>query len=121
MKIRLRYFLFLLLLCSSLFRGLAGNISISGHAPDYCGDSLDFYYSLDPFTRSMEIAGSVKVGQDGFFKINFESRIVRQINLDIGGFSGFLYVEPGKEYIIDLPPGKLRNGRAILNPYFNKF
>ncbi len=118
MKIRLRYFLFLLLFCLFSFRGFAGNIIISGHAPDYCGDSLSFYYSLDPFTGNVEIAGSVKVGQDGFFEINFESRIVRQINLDIGGFSGFLFVEPEKEYRIDLPSGKLKNKNEILNPYF---
>ena len=116
MKIRFRYFL--LLFCLFSFKGFAGSIIISGHAPDYCGDSLSFYYSLDPFSGSVVFTGSVKVGQNGVFLINFESRIVRQINLDIGGYSGFLFVEPGKEYIIDLPPGKRKNQNDILNPYF---
>ncbi len=118
MKFKFRYFIFLVLFCLSTFRGLAGNIIISGHTPAYAGDSLSFYYFLDPFTGNVEIAGSVKVSPDGFFKIAFESRIVRQINLDIGGFSCFLYVEPGKEYKIDLPQKEIENKRDILNPYF---
>ncbi len=118
MKLRLRFFLFLLIFCSISYRGLAGNIIISGHAPDYCGDSLSFYYLPDPFTGNVENAGSVKVNSEGFFKLDFESKIVRQINLDIDGFSGFLFVEPEKEYKIDLPPKVLKNKSDILNPYF---
>ena len=118
MKFKFRYFLLLLLLCLSTFSGLAANIIISGHAPAYTGDSLSFYYSLDPFTGNVKIAGSVKVCPDGFFKIDIKSRVVCQINLDINGFSGFLYVEPGKEYKIDLPQKEIENKSDILNPYF---
>jgi peroxiredoxin len=118
MLIRIFPLLFLLVFGSFSGKGFAGMVVISGHSPEYKGDSLIFIYSVDPFTGYTEVAGKTKINQDGDFKISFECRVIRQINVGLGKVQGYFFVEPGKHYHILLPPKRPKTDKDILNPYF---
>ncbi len=118
MLIKILPLLFFVLLGSFSGKGLAGNIVISGHSPDYAGDSLKFVYSVDPFTGYSEIAGKTRISKTGDFIISFESKLVRQIKVNLGKVQGYFFVEPGRHYRILLPPKSPKSDEDVLNPFF---
>lgn len=118
MWIKLLPLLFLAAFGSFSEKGLAGNIVISGMAPDYHDDSLIFIYSIDPFSGYLETAGKVKLSPEGSFQISFESNVVRQLKVNLGKIQGYFYAEPGKHYRILLPPKRPKSENDLLNPYF---
>jgi len=100
------------------FQLCARNTVISGKAVDYIGKEISFYTYQDPVVHQKHELGSMKVGDDGLFSISFPVNQTIEIYADLEKYTGTLVVEPGRDYIVTLPPFSLRTAIEARSPYF---
>jgi peroxiredoxin len=112
---RLTGFLLLFFIASQLW---AQSVVISGKAVDYSGKEISFYTYSDPVMHQKGELGAVKAGTDGSFALTISISKTIEIYTDIEKYTGTLVVEPGKNYIVTLPPFSPRTVVEASSPYF---
>ena len=94
------------------------NVTIKGTAKEYAGLSLSLQHITNYISFRSEKMGSFKVGPDGNFSFSTHIDRVTHAFIDMGIIRGFIYLEPGKEYELILPPYMPKKGSDKFNPYF---
>ncbi len=99
----------------------AQTVVLKGNEPDYKGDEITFYTLSDLISQQEKELSSTVVQEDGNFKCTFALNHTRKIFAELGVYKAYLYVEPGKEYSIALPPKQEKDKAQKLNPYFEHY
>ena len=95
------------------------NVTLSGNNTDYIGDSITFYTYNDLICKTEIPIASCNVDEAGNFSFNIQIENTKFIYTYIGIYKAEMYIEPDKNYTISLPAKKEKEGKDILNPYFN--
>jgi peroxiredoxin len=95
-------FSFLLLLISNLLLGQ--NVTITGSAPKYLGQSATLIQTDDFISNERSVLLTSPIGKDGEFQFSFKPSETKQVIIAIGQIEAILYVEPDKTYSIEFPP-----------------
>ena len=111
----MRKFLFITYLFASLSLFAS---EITGVAPSYVGKKLVLSTSNDGWGATKEILDTCTVAEDGSFSLQVKNSETIQAQLDLGYYTGIIYVEKGKNYSINLPERKDVSAREKSNPYF---
>ncbi|WP_101259673.1 TlpA family protein disulfide reductase [Labilibaculum filiforme] len=114
----MKIFLLLFLSFISINLSLADTVRIYGTNKTYAGSKIEIKYHTDVFTYSEKTLTDFTVPADGSFSINLDINEVTLVFLPLGVYKGYLYLEPGKEYEIKLPPKKDLSPVQKLNPFF---
>ncbi len=96
------------------------NVIIKGNAPDYAGDKLEIKKYTDRISFAEETLVSAIVEQNGDFYFNFPVNQTIYAFMNLGVYRGLIFLEPGKNYEIVLPPKVEKQEKDLLNPYFNE-
>lgn len=91
---------------------------ITGVAPSYIGKKLILSTAHDGWGATKEILDTCVVAEDGSFSLQVENSETIQAQLDLGYYTGIVYIEKGKDYSVNLPARKDITAREKLNPYF---
>lgn len=110
--------LFCLLLILSVVFSTAQPVTIHGNAPDYGGIELIFSTYSDLISFEERELARCSVAEDGEFSVTFEIGYPASIYSYFGVYKGGMYVLPGSNYNIILPPRQEKTQGDILNPYF---
>ena len=106
----------LLLLISTQLN--AQEITISGKAQDYSSKEISFYTLPDPVLHQKLELATTRVGTDGNFAVTLPVSQTIEIYADLEKYCGTMVVEPGKNYIVTLPPFSLRTSNEAHSSYF---
>ena len=102
----MRKFLFITYLFASLSLFAS---EITGVAPSYVGKKLVLSTSNDGWGATKEILDTCTVAEDGSFSLQVKNSETIQAQLDLGYYTGIIYVEKGKNYrkenIVRIPCG----------------
>ena len=108
-----------LLVITYLFASLSLFASqITGVAPSYAGKTLVLSTVHDGWGATREILDSCKVAEDGSFTLQVNADQTIQAQLDLGYYTGIIYIAKGQNYSINLPYRKEISRKDKLNPYF---
>lgn len=91
---------------------------ITGLAPSYAGKTLVLSTQHDGWGVTKEILDSCKVAEDGSFNLQVNVEQTIQANLNLGYYTGIIYIAKGKDYSVNLPQRKELSKNDKLNPYF---
>jgi thioredoxin-related protein len=116
----MRTFLFLLISLISISECLADSVRIYGKNESYAGSKIEIGYHSNVFTYDEKEIVELEVKADGSFSVQFNLDQVQLVFLPLGIYKGYLYVEPGKEYEIKLPPKKELSPSQKMNPFFEQ-
>ncbi len=116
----MRILLLLFLTLISISVSLADNVRIYGTNTSYAGSKIEIKYHTDVFTYTEKTITEFKVQADGRFSVDIDLKEVTLVFLPLGVYKGYLYLEPGKEYEIKLPPKKDLSPVQKLNPFFEQ-
>jgi len=92
--------------------------TVKGNAKTYAGDTLCILAYSDYLSMKEEKLADAIVSSNGDFTFNFRCDEVRYAFIQLDVFSGFIFLEPGKNYEIVLPKKQNRAIEDQLNPYF---
>lgn len=104
------------LLCSPFI--WAANTIVQGNDSTYAGALLELYSWDDGWGYSKTILDTCTVQADGSFLFQFDLTETRKAQINLGTHTGSLFVEPGKQYSINLPAYSLPSTANLLNPYY---
>ncbi|MFA8434448.1 MAG: peroxiredoxin family protein [Marinifilaceae bacterium] len=112
----------LLTLCLILFAlgTFAQTSIIKGQNESYANFLLQVKKYSEQFTYSEQLLGEIQTDQQGSFRIELDLKETQLVFLPLGIYKGFLFVEPGKEYEVKLPPLQDKKPADKLNPYFEE-
>ena len=96
----------------------AHEITISGKAQDYSSKEISFYTIPDPVLHQKLELATTRVGTDGNFAVTLPVSQTIEIYTDLEKYCGTMVVEPGKNYIVTLPPFSLRTSNEAHSSYF---
>lgn len=96
----------------------AYNVMVKGRAVDYKSYSLSFYIYEDLITKSERKIGECLTDTSGFFTTSLTIPSTCQVFCYLGVYKAFFYAEPGREYLLVLPPRRDKGLVEDLNPYF---
>ncbi len=96
----------------------AQGVRLHGTAPDYSGFILNIETYSDFVTRSRRLMASFEVAPDGSFDIAFDVDGTQYAFIDLGSMVAHVYLEPGADYEIVLPPYVHRADADRFNPFF---
>lgn len=96
----------------------ASKVLISGTAKDYANYEISIYGYNNHFTYTKTKLGSCIVDDNGFFKLYINIKHTQLISIPLEYYTGEMYVEMNKEYVIKLPTRKSLSKKDKLNPYF---
>jgi len=102
------------------FSKLNAKVNLSGNASTYAGQELVFNVYSDPFTETEIEIGKCKVSTNGDFSIILPINNTTYIFSHLGVFKGYMYVEPGKSYIISFPDKTEKSSADKLNPFYKE-
>ncbi len=108
--------LFVIIFLFASFSLLASQIT--GVAPSYAGKKLVLSTSHDGWEATKEILDSCVVAEDGSFTLEVNKTQTIKTQLDLGYYTGVIYIANGKDYSINLPYRKEISAKDKLNPYF---
>ena len=91
---------------------------ITGVAPSYAGKKLVLSTTHDGWGATKEVLDTCTVAEDGSFSFEFNKPHTIQAQLDLGNYTGIIYVESGRDYSVNLPLKKDISKKDKLNPYF---
>lgn len=94
-------------------------ITISGINETYAGQQIEIVIPQDPFTGIDTIISSLIADETGFFTTELQITEITQVFMVSGIYNMFLFVEPGKDYKVILPPFEPLTEEKRFNPYFN--
>ena len=113
----------IILLFISLFfinSAFADQVRIYGQNESYAKSKIEIKYHTDVFTYSEKTITEFEVDAEGKFSVNIDITETKLVFFPLGIYKAFLYVEPGKEYEIKLPPKQDLTPVQKLNPFFEK-
>ena len=110
--------LFLTLFSFLSFVGSAEKVVLFGTAESYSGSTIQVMYHSDSFTYTSKKITDFKVDSNGKYSVEFDIDKTQLIYLPLEIYKGFLYVEPGKNYELKLPPRQELTPAQKLNPFF---
>ena len=93
-------------------------VVISGNNPSYSGMEIKVSAYHDFITNSTEELTSFRVDSGGNYQFTILTDQVIQINLKLEYYRGHMFIVPGNEYRIVLPPRRKLSQEQKLNPYF---
>lgn len=96
----------------------AQNTFIKGRAADYSGKIISCYTYTEPVVHQKQELAATKVGPDGSFSLSFYLNKTSEIYTDLEKFTGTLIAEPGKNYVISLPPFSPKSAVESKSPFF---
>ncbi len=106
------------LILSALIPVSAQECSISGTAPGYRAGIYPVYTILNPVTVDPEDCGNLTISPGNNFTAKLDITSGSWVFTDIGIYRMMLYVEPGFDYTVEVPPSMEMNDQQKLNPYF---
>jgi len=115
---RLLYLSIFIFIVSFASANTKNSVTIYGNSPEYANIHLQIKYIQNYITRNLAGIETFKVEKDGDFRVTFEVAEITKIYIPLGETLGFLYVNPGHSYEIQLPPYKPLKPENKLNPYF---
>jgi hypothetical protein len=92
---------------------------IAGRDTNYAGLELTFYQYADQISNAEKEVGTCKVSDDGSFFLHVSFDEITFVFAYVGVYKIHLYVEPGRNYEIVLPPRQDKETQDFLNPYFD--
>lgn len=98
--------------------GQSEEVKLSGHAPEYSKMSIVFEYYQNFLNYEKKELITVKIDEKGNFDFTFPLKENIYAFSDLGRFRGFLYLEPGREYQLKLPPFEPLTQSEKLNPFY---
>ena len=105
------------ILCFSLY---GQDVTISGNAPAYRGEKIEFFLSPNPVIQIDEPVGECFVDSAGDFFCELCIEKTCRVYVPLGIYRGYFYVIPGNRYDLSLPPPKKKTIEQELNPYFKE-
>lgn len=90
---------------------------ISGKAPEYAGDKIELFAFHDFISEEKQALGTFRVKTDGSFELETELNQIRFAFADFDGYHCMIYLEPGKNYEIMLPPKRRLTESQKRNPF----
>ncbi|WP_010663352.1 TlpA family protein disulfide reductase [Marinilabilia salmonicolor] len=92
--------------------------SISGHAPEYKNMGLVFQRYQNFLTLESEELFSLQVDSTGHFNFHIDLPETTYAFADLGSYRGFIYLRPGHNYELKLPPFEPVPQPQRLNPFY---
>ncbi len=96
----------------------AAKIVVSGKNESYAGETLELKRYTEKILNGSESVATAKVDKDGEFKFEFDLTDECQLFLPGDAQRGYMYVEPGKKYEVEIPNKRVRTLSEKLQPYF---
>ena len=93
--------------------------SLTGKAPAYAGETIDFFVYSDYITNSESQVASCSVGPEGNFSVSFDLDETQKMLVPLGVYEAYIYLQPNTHYEIKLPPKQEKTTEERLNPFFN--
>lgn len=93
-------------------------VVLQGTAKAYANYNLIIEYTQNFITGEKTELQRFSVKKNGDFTVSFEVEDVTKINIKLGANQGFMFVKPGYEYEIVLPPFSPLQPEDQLNPFF---
>ena len=93
-------------------------VLLEGQAPSYAGETITFYRYSDYITRDTTHLVTTPFDGRGNFTCKIALNQTSQIFTNLGPYKGYLYVEPGQRYRLDLPQKREKTQAQKLNPFF---
>lgn len=91
---------------------------ISGHEPSYANYTIVLYKTVDPFDLLPQKVGTIKVDPIGNFELNLVLENTTYVYADFDRWHASTIFEPGKDYIMQLPPNEPLVEAEKRSPYF---
>lgn len=110
----------LLILLLSIPATLLGQVTLTGSAPSYKGQTITFLGYADFITNTEEELGKCEVSKKGEFQCDIKTTETSFIFTDLGIYRGYIFVEPHKTYRIVLPEYQEKSEEQRLNPFFKE-
>ena len=95
-------------------------ITITGKATSFSGDSLFLYTLNDKITETPKLLAATLVDAYGEFIFKFDCSKPQKVFIDLPVIRAFQYVEPNKNYEIRIPAKQELTSDQKLNPFFKK-
>ena len=114
----MQYFTILILLSLISIQLDAQKSILSGKAVDYSAKEIIFYTIPEPILRQKLELATTKVATDGTFSVTLPISQTIEIFTDLEKYCGTMVVEPGKNYVVTLPPFSLRTSNEAHSSYF---
>ncbi|HEX7584201.1 MAG TPA: hypothetical protein VF373_05895 [Prolixibacteraceae bacterium] len=109
---------FLLLMCLSLTEKVwPAQVEITGKAPEYALNTIDFNILHDFISDEKIKLGAIRFNAEGVFNLEFELAETSLCFADFDGYHGMIYLEPGKTYEIVFPPKRKLTESQKRNPF----
>lgn len=116
--VKIKCALSLVLMMSCVCPAHAAKVVVSGKNESYAGETLELRTYNEKILNRSESLATAKVDKDGEFKFEFDVTKECQIFLPGDAQRGYMYVEPGKSYVVEIPNKRLRTLSEKLQPYF---
>ncbi len=114
----LPFLLWFFCLLSALNSAAQTQIKLYGNAPEYRGHLLVFYQYQNFINQQKEELLSVQVEQNGGFEVTSELSHPTYAFTYLGRYRAYIFLEPGRQYQLVLPPYVPLSDAQKLNPYF---
>lgn len=116
--VKIKCALSLFLMASYVCPAHAAKVVVSGKNETYAGETLELRTYTERILNSSESLSTAKVSKEGEFKFEFDITKECQVYLPGDAQRGYMYVEPGKNYVIEIPNKRVRTLSEKLQPYF---
>ncbi len=118
-KSKFKLFLLLLGLATTL-NGVSQkqNTRIFGEAPEYKNMAIVFEQYQNFLNHQKKELFTLEIDDNGHFDFTYQLDHITYAFADLGEFRGFIYLEPGKEYELKLPPFEPLSQSQKLNPFY---
>jgi peroxiredoxin len=89
------------------------------HSPEYSGEELRFFRYSDPVTKNKILSFSLQIDQNGDCKEDIPVNNTTFLFCDFGIYRGMLFLEPGNDLQLVMPPVREKSFADRKNPFFN--
>lgn len=89
-----------------------------GNNSEYTGEIIKVYKVSDYITNTKELISIDTVESNGTFRLSINEKQTILAHIPLGIYNAVLYLEPGKNYEVVLPPYQPKLKRDVLNPFF---
>ncbi|MGD9930974.1 MAG: TlpA family protein disulfide reductase [Mangrovibacterium sp.] len=111
-------FVLLSLLFVSIAKGQNQTVVISGKAPEYAGKTITLYELTEPISGEKTTVATWQFQSDGSFSTSLKHNKTSFCQADFDAWQAYLFLEPGKNYHLALPPYRAVSVAERRNPYF---
>ncbi|MFO8000760.1 MAG: TlpA disulfide reductase family protein [Marinilabilia sp.] len=94
------------------------SVRIFGQASEYSNYEIVFENYRNFINYEQEPLFTIELDENGTFDISRKLDHITYAFADMGRFRGFIYLEPGHEYHLKLPPNEELSQAERLNPFF---